>query len=40
MAMRERLQWDAKSERVTNHPEANALLNYEYREPWRSLLHA
>ncbi len=32
-----RLDWDAKNERVTNHPAANDLLDYEYREPWRSL---
>jgi predicted dehydrogenase len=37
LATRERLDWDAKAERVTNHPEVNALLDYEYREPWRSL---
>jgi predicted dehydrogenase len=31
----ETLKWDAKSERVTNHPEANAhLTRVEYRAPW------
>jgi predicted dehydrogenase len=31
----ETLKWDAKAERVTNHPEANAhLLRTEYRAPW------
>lgn len=29
------LQWDAASERFTNNDEANKLLNYEYREPYR-----
>jgi predicted dehydrogenase len=28
------LAWDAKAERVTNDPEANKLLTYEYRKPW------
>jgi predicted dehydrogenase len=36
LATRARLDWDAKAERVTNHPAANDLLDYEYREPWRS----
>lgn len=40
LATRARLDWDAKEERVTNNEQANALLDYEYREPWRSLLHA
>jgi len=31
---RSRLEWDPKTERVTNVPEANALLHYEYRQPW------
>ena len=29
------LTWDAQAERVTNDPEANALLSYEYRSPWK-----
>jgi predicted dehydrogenase len=29
------LQWDAKAERVVNDDEANRLLSYEYRAPWR-----
>jgi predicted dehydrogenase len=29
------LAWDAKKERVTNDEEANRLLSYEYRPPWR-----
>lgn len=32
---KERIEWDAKNERVTNHPEANKLLSREYRAPWR-----
>jgi len=27
--------WDAKNERVINDPEANKLLSYEYRSPWK-----
>jgi len=30
-----RLEWDPAVERVTNHPQANDLLHYEYREPWK-----
>jgi len=29
-----RLAWDAERERITNRPEANELLHYEYRKPW------
>jgi predicted dehydrogenase len=29
------LTWDAKAERVTNDEEANKLLQYQYREPWK-----
>ncbi len=29
------LTWDAKAERITNDAEANRLLAYEYRAPWR-----
>jgi predicted dehydrogenase len=29
------LAWDARNERVTNDPEANKLLSYEYRSPWK-----
>jgi len=29
-----RIEWDAKAERITNPPEANKLLHYEYRKPW------
>lgn len=30
-----RIDWDPAAERVTNHPKANDLLHYEYREPWK-----
>jgi len=29
------LEWDAKAERFTNDDEANKLLSYEYRAPWK-----
>lgn len=29
-----RIEWDAENERITNVPEANDLLQYEYRSPW------
>ena len=35
LATRTRLEWDAKTERVTNHEKANQLLDYGYRAPWR-----
>ena len=31
----QRLEWDAENERFTNSEEANNLLHYEYREPWK-----
>jgi len=37
LSTRARLDWDARAERITNHPTANDLLDYEYREPWRFL---
>jgi hypothetical protein len=30
----QRLQWDPTAETFTNAPAANALLHYEYRQPW------
>ncbi len=30
-----RLEWDPKAERITNNEAANALLDYEYRAPWK-----
>jgi predicted dehydrogenase len=32
---RARLDWDGKAERITNHKDANKLLHYEYRAPWK-----
>jgi predicted dehydrogenase len=34
LATRSRIDWDPKTERVTNNEEANKLLHYEYRKPW------
>jgi predicted dehydrogenase len=34
LATRARLDWDAESERFTNHEQANSMLDYEYRKPW------
>jgi len=31
---RSRLEWDPKTEQITNNPEANSMLHYEYRKPW------
>ena len=30
-----RIEWDAEKERITNSEEANELLHYEYRKPWK-----
>ncbi len=30
-----RIEWDADAERITNSEEANKLLHYEYRKPWK-----
>jgi len=35
LATHERLQWDGVKERFTNSEEANKLLSYEYRSPWK-----
>jgi predicted dehydrogenase len=35
LATRARLDWDAQAERFTNHDQANELLDYEYRQPWK-----
>jgi predicted dehydrogenase len=29
-----RIEWDSEAEVITNHPSANTMLHYEYREPW------
>ncbi len=36
LATRSRLEWDASKERILNNREANRLLDYEYRAPWKS----
>lgn len=33
--VRQRLEWDAGKERFTNSEQANALLSYDYRAPWK-----
>ena len=38
LAVGERLQWDPEREVILNHPQANDLLHYEYREPWKGCL--
>ncbi len=35
LAVGQRLEWDAEKERFTNSEEANNLLHYEYRKPWK-----
>jgi hypothetical protein len=35
VATRQRLLWDADKERFTNSEEANKMLHYEYRKPWK-----
>lgn len=35
MQTKQRLEWDGKKERFTNSKEANKLLSYEYRKPWK-----
>jgi predicted dehydrogenase len=35
LATKSRLEWDAKKEQITNNKEANDLLSYEYRKPWK-----
>ncbi|MCE5251072.1 Gfo/Idh/MocA family oxidoreductase [bacterium] len=30
-----RIEWDPKTERITNNSDANNLLHYQYREPWK-----
>ncbi len=34
LKLKKRIEWDAEAERITNIPEANDLLHYEYRAPW------
>ncbi len=35
LALGIRLEWDAQAERITNNQQANSLLHYEYRAPWK-----
>jgi predicted dehydrogenase len=35
LATKARLEWDAQAERFTNNDQANELLDYEYRAPWK-----
>jgi len=35
LATKTRLLWDAEEEQFTNSTEANKLLHYEYRKPWK-----
>ena len=34
-ATRCRLEWDAEAEQITNNAEANSMVHYEYRQPWK-----
>jgi predicted dehydrogenase len=34
LKLKRRIEWDAETEAITNIPEANDLLHYEYRKPW------
>ena len=34
LATKARIDWDPRSERITNNDRANRLLHYEYRKPW------
>jgi predicted dehydrogenase len=35
LATKARLDWDPRAERFTNNDQANELLDYEYRQPWK-----
>lgn len=35
LALGARLEWDPRAERFIGNPEADELLHYEYRAPWR-----
>ena len=35
LKMQTRLEWDAEHEKFTNHRDANNLLRYQYRKPWK-----
>lgn len=34
LATQSTIHWDPEREVITNNPEANGLLHYEYRKPW------
>ena len=35
LAVEDRLKWDAENERFLNNEQANKMLHYEYRQPWK-----
>jgi len=35
LSVRSRIEWDAKNERITNNKQASAMMDYEYRAPWK-----
>jgi predicted dehydrogenase len=35
LAVGQRIEWDPEIEQITNCPEANEMLHYEYRKPWK-----
>lgn len=35
LAVGQRIEWDPNAEQITNCAEANAMLHYEYRKPWK-----
>jgi hypothetical protein len=35
LATRLRIEWDPDTEQITNSQEANEMLHYEYRKPWK-----
>lgn len=35
LAVGQRIEWDPEQEQITNSPEANDMLHYEYRKPWK-----
>jgi predicted dehydrogenase len=37
LATRSRIEWDPKNEKITNHPRANQMLQYQYRPEWNIL---
>jgi predicted dehydrogenase len=34
LAVQQRIEWDAEEEQITNCPQGNDMLHYEYRKPW------